>query len=372
MELRLLDYIYTQQSSTLVTATSENSEFPASNMKHAHRSRVWRSSGYFVITATNNRLDFKESGGGAELAANIPVGSYTPSELAAAIKAAMELVGAETYTVSYSPVTGKWTIASAGAYLALLRASGSHLAQSVWTTIGFTTAADSTGALTYTGANIAIHTEEAVVFDFLTTEAIDSVCLFFDALEGNLLSSTAVIRIQANAVNDWNAPAVDQVLTYDDTFNCATHFFTTDQSYRYWRVKVVDPANPHLFVELSTLTIAKATQFGSLPATGFSYQVNDRSKVMETEYGHRYADEYPNQAKLAFDYTALAYADLKTFERIYRRVGKRIPVVVALDPEAELYDKDHFVIYGYFEGEFAPKHVLSGYFAQAFGIVEGF
>ncbi len=59
MQLRLVDFNYALQSATVVTASSSNSEFPVSNLKKSFRSKVWRSSGYFVITAgSNDKINF--------------------------------------------------------------------------------------------------------------------------------------------------------------------------------------------------------------------------------------------------------------------------------------------------------------------------
>ncbi len=108
MECRILDYNYCQQSSVAVTASSANPNFPASNVSRSIRSKVWRSAGNFVIDATNNKIDFKISGGGGELTATVASDTYTPTTLAAAIKVAMEVAdGAHTYTVSYSSTTGR-------------------------------------------------------------------------------------------------------------------------------------------------------------------------------------------------------------------------------------------------------------------------
>jgi hypothetical protein len=206
-----------------------------------------RSSGTFVITAgSNDKINFKESGGGAERTGTVAAGTYTSTTLAAAIKAAMEgAAGATgTYTVSYSLLTGKWTIASSLAFLSLLSNTGTNVATSVWSSIGFSVLSDLTGAVTYTGANIAIHTEEAVVFDLITTEAIDSFALLFDPLGGVQLTSSATLRLQANATNVWTAPSVDVALTLDTDFDAASYFFSSNQSYRFWRLKIVDPRNP--------------------------------------------------------------------------------------------------------------------------------
>ena len=65
------------------------------------------------ITATDNKIDFKEDGSG-ELTAVIPVGVYNTATLMAEIKTQMEAVGTGTYTVTYSDTTHFVTIAVSG------------------------------------------------------------------------------------------------------------------------------------------------------------------------------------------------------------------------------------------------------------------
>lgn len=375
MQLRILDYNYPWQDATSVTASSSNSEFPVSNVKKTSRSKVWRSSatGNFVIDSTNNKLNFKESGGGAELTATLTSGTYTSTTLATEIKTQLEAVGAATYTVSKSATTGKWTIASDGAYLALLSNTGTNVGTSAWSALGFSTAADHTGAVTYTGSNIAIHTEEWVVIDLLSTEEIDTFALLFDPMRQVPLSSSAVLKIQGNATNVWSAPSVDVTVSLDTTFDAATYFWSASQSYRYWRVKVVDPANTNLYVELSKIFLGKATQLASaIQKNGWSWSEEDQSKLERTAYGHVYADIYPIRKELSVGFPPLTYVDLKTMNNIFRQVGRTTPILVSLDPTEEAYDKDHFLICGTLKDSFKAGHVMGQYFETAMTIEEVF
>jgi hypothetical protein len=374
-QFRILDDNWFFNSSAEITASSSDTNFPVSNLARFFRSQVWRSNatGNFVIDSTNNKLNFKESGGGSELTATLTSGTYTSTTLAAEIKARMEDAGAETYTVSQSAITGTWTIATGGVYLALLRSSGTDTASSVWGVIGFGTLADSTGSLTYTGANIALHTEEWVVIDLQTTEEIDSFAMVFNpiASEGIKFSDDAVIKLQANASDSWASPAVDVTLSTDPNYDVITYFFTSDQSYRYWRIKIVDPKNAYLYVEIGKLLLAKATQLTQMPEFGFKFKVNDQSKISKTPYGHRYADIYPSLRQLQFDYKAMVLADLETLYQIYARVGNMVPMGFALDPTETLFDKDQFFIYGYLNNEFSSGQAFYSYFDSAIQIEEG-
>jgi hypothetical protein len=92
----------------------------------------------------------------------------------------------------------------------------------------------------------------------ITTEEIDSVVILWPKEDGIRLSDTAVVKIQANATDSWGSPAVDQTLTIDNTYMVASHYFSTDQSYRYWRVVIEDVGNPYGYVELGMVWFGKS------------------------------------------------------------------------------------------------------------------
>jgi hypothetical protein len=104
------------------------------------------------ITASTDTIDWEDDGGveQATIAAKI---YRTPQELATALQDAMNAQTAETITVSYSNVTGKFTIAASGALFELPWNTGAGTAQSIGTKLGFSVAADDTGALSYISDN---------------------------------------------------------------------------------------------------------------------------------------------------------------------------------------------------------------------------
>lgn len=364
---KILDQNWAFDSTVDVLPTSENTEFPASNMQKYLRSQVWRSAGYFKITSSNNKLDFSD---GSTQLATITVGTYTPSELASEIKNQMDGASADTFTVSYSASTGKWTIASSGSTLTLKRATGANLAQSFFPVIGFGTDADSTGALTYTSPKIALHTEEGMTFDLKVQSPVDYVALIFSPMtsDGIKFSENASIRLQASETNEWSAPSLDVALSIDPDYDVVTHFFT-QESHRYWRIKIVDPSNANLYVELSKVLLGVRTEIQN-PEIGFSYTLKDLSKSQQTAYGHPYGDVYPSLRAFDFNFAALTDADTKTLHDIYARLGTVIPCAIDVDGSAEIWDKDKFFLYGRLSGDFAPSQRFLTYFDAKLSIEE--
>lgn len=199
-------------------------------------------------------------------------------------------------------------------------------------------------------------TSESVVFDMITTEPVDSALVMWSKEDGILLSNTAVVKLQANATNTWMTPAVDIILTINNVYELATHYFTSDQNYRYWRVVVEDPGNPNGFLELGVVWIGKSLVIPNAQ-NGFTFQLVDTSKVSVTDFGHTYVDEYPLSAALQFQYQYLDYATVQILENAYRTNGIRKPVVLVLDAEEQVFVKDHFIVYGKLQNKFGLTHV---------------
>jgi hypothetical protein len=109
-----------------------------------------------IVNPLNKHIDFTE--GGSALLATLTEGEYDADDLASEIDTQLEAAGANTFTVTFSRTTGKYTIAVAsGQTLAIQWASGANVATSAATTLGFT--ADDSGAETYTSdAAVATNT----------------------------------------------------------------------------------------------------------------------------------------------------------------------------------------------------------------------
>jgi len=196
----------------------------------------------------------------------------------------------------------------------------------------------------------------AIVFDLATTEEIDSVVLYWPKEDGIRLSGSATVKIQANATNSWSSPAVDQTLTVDNRYMVASHFFTTDQSYRFWRVVISDSGNPYGYLELGKVWLGKGIDIPSAQ-NGFKSTLIDRSKVTRTDFGHDYVDVYPKQRRIEFSYLNMDYSDIETLETAFDRNGIETPVMLVLDPSSSVFNKNHFLIYGKFSPSFGLSHV---------------
>lgn len=136
--------------------TAMNLSFPANNYAEINFD-IAGTDFYLnpmVVASTDSYLDFSDTAP-TTYAIQLDLKSYkTPHELARAIEAKMNGVGSvDSYTVTFDNTTGKFTFTSDGTTFQLLWNSGANTANTVGDLLGFTVAADDTGALTYTSDN---------------------------------------------------------------------------------------------------------------------------------------------------------------------------------------------------------------------------
>ncbi len=236
-----------------ITKFTEHPNFPAERVQHmwpkkSYRSRYGANSGwgYFGINASKKKIDFEETGA-TPLVATLVEGAYNADSLSAEIKTQLDAAGASTYTVTYSDSTNKFTIVSNGAggagILTLLWDSGANKANSVGDTIGFDESADDTGGLTYTSDNMRIHTAEVLVFDLLAARELKGF-----GIKCHNLQSGAVLKIQGDTSSSFASPDYTQTVTVTDDLIMV--YFSSAQTYRYWRIFIEDPTNPDGYIEI--------------------------------------------------------------------------------------------------------------------------
>ena len=191
---------------------------------------------------TNNVIDFQENIGAglsSQLSAAVPVGTYYDMDmLASSIETSMEnaSVNSIDYTVTYSSITEKFTIKESGASLTDLRLlwnSGTNASINASTELGYSNAADDTGATSYLSDN--------TVTLFTITSGSNDYIDFKEILPGGNKDSTNELtaRIAAGTYSnpDTLARAIEDALEdvsqekgnrvdYDVSYSYISHKFT--------------------------------------------------------------------------------------------------------------------------------------------------
>jgi len=135
---------------------------------------------------------------------------------------------------------------------------------------------------TYRSAGI---TSEWVKVDAGTGNTITATCI---AILGHNLTSSATIKIQANATDSWAAPTIDYTVTYNS--DIMTRYFTS-ASYRYWRYTFADATNSDGYIELGRLFLGTYLQFDDPPKAEMPLQYIDTSTKQFSIKGQVFGDK---------------------------------------------------------------------------------
>lgn len=355
---------------TPVSYSSQDSNFPASNLSNSFKEKEWRSSGLYEVTSSNNKIDWTnytvDIGPFPENPPRVVVSDYNASSLCSAVIAKMNSrknasFHPENFSVTYNPSNGKFTISNADNF------ELNNTSDSILRVMGFTQTTY-TGSNTYTSDNASIHTSEWVVFDLGVATSLDSFVLLWGSNTPKL-SESAIVKIQGNSSNSWTSPTFEATMTIEDLKQVSSLFLETAESRRYWRVIIVDPTNTNLYVNLGVCFFGLKDTIRNAD-NGYTWDLMDGSIRSRTPYGQEYVDEYPVLKSISFSMNNLDYEDVLTLNDIYRTVGSKNNVYFELYDNLAGFDKDFFCIYGKFDSSLGFQHVNYKIFNGSLTITE--
>lgn len=344
------------------TVSSEQTAFPVANIYNfQRRSKVWRSNGFFEVTSSNKTIVFRETTS-VDLTATLTEAEYnSDSEFFAHIKARMEAVGGSTYTVSRDTSTLRIKIESD-------LAGGGGIFEIDWTTstaadtLGFDTAAEDTGASSYTADVLRIHTQEWIKWDMGISTNPEAFIMIGKRNEPIAITPSATIKLQGNETDIWTSPSFEQTLTYNDPVmssfrsDSATGLHT--EALRYWRLEVTDIDNAQGFIELGAVFLGnffQATQ-GAVQFP-FSGELVDRSPTVFSEGGQSFSDEFEKTERFSITWFALSKSEMESIFTIWDDVGTSRPFFVQFDTQGGLNaDTQFFIRYVKFQSN--PQYQL--------------
>jgi len=204
---------------TVITASDEQSAFPARNVGDPSLAKTWRSKvGWTVTAGLYDKIDVLE--GGVARVATIAAGSYTlATDEAGAVQAALNAMpgAVNTYTCTYNAATHKFTIARAtgAATVSLLWSTGANAFKSAGKDLGFSVAADDTGATSYIADFVAYQSRKYLDLISTSSFSVDIVLGENDAIDidnggvtlalsENTWWDFAVYRGVSSGAADWN------------------------------------------------------------------------------------------------------------------------------------------------------------------------
>lgn len=344
-----------------LSQSSQQSAFPIENaLNLQRRSKVWRSNGYWDITASNNTIIFRETTA-VDLTATVAEAEYTSSTaLFAAIKTALEAAGASVYTVEADATTLKVKITSDGA-------GGGGIFEIDWTTstmgdiLGYDTAAEDTGALTYTADVLKLATSEWIQFDFGISTQPTAFCLIGARNDPIQITPSATIKIQGNETDVWNPGSVNSEITLDYDDRVIASINSTglwSEALRYARVLIEDLDNPNGYVEIGALFLGTFFE-GTRGKVQFPFRgVHvDRSNITFSEGGQTFSDIREQTERFQVRWFGLTVAEKEEIDDLFRELGTSQPFFTQFDA-AQSFSSDLAKMIRYVKFENPPVYDL--------------
>lgn len=176
--------------------------------------------------------------------------------------------------------------------------------------------------LTRVFRTVAAITTANIVFDMTAAVAVDCV-----AIAAHNITSGATIKLQGNATDVWTSPSVDETLSHDSDIITKV---ITSATYRYWRISIVDAANPDGYIQIGRAWIGESFD---TPGIAPTVSVGDISSSVKSKSigGQTYTDIRPKKHDFGVSIPSITYANRATFEDVLDTVDIGIPFFVDFD-----------------------------------------
>lgn len=149
-------------------------------------------------------------------------------------------------------------------------------------------------------SNAADATPVRLVIDFGSAQTINAV-----AFANVNFQVTATVTIEGHTSNSWGSPAFSVTMDLSDYLqdpNNLLESFSTNKTYRYWRVSITDDGNPDGFIEIGELFFGTATELTDAHDSLIPLVFGNNNVELRTEFGQAYVYERNKQRRwdLAF------------------------------------------------------------------------
>lgn len=354
-------------ASDRVTFSSELAAFPYTNCQHDLRSKVYKFSGRFKITASNKHIYVRKNPDDLDVV--LVEGSYaTGALLAAHIQTQLNAVSSG-WACTYSSTTFKFTITNTGAVVLVLETT----TNAIWDAIGYTTGVDLAGT-SFVADQIRNHTTEEIVWDLGASTEITFFSMIGLVNQTFNISDVATINLYANSINDFTSPPLSRTLTRSDRGVFEFLDDLTVTSFRWWKLEFEDRTNtlgPNL--SLSHIYLGNYLTFENREV-GHNYNkaMIDPSVVSTSEGGSLYFDTKPKfSAFTELRLDILTRDNKDDLEAMFYRVGKTVPFYCSIDPlKTYTDDVSELTKFVYFSAEPSFNHTFRDMFSTALNVRE--
>lgn len=359
--IRFMENNFAELISSSIDFSSEINSFPVSNVTNKFRSKVWKPSGYFLITQAGNDKVYINDG--VDKTVTITAGEYTtPALLAAQIETDLNLASS-SWTVSYDETTSptyKFTISNSGSVTLRL----SVTTESLWDDIGYS------GSIDLISTSFEADEQRNHMYEFIRFDmGYNAEMTFFAAIGPldevfSISNGASSIVLMANNLDEWDSPPLS--ITIERTGNGIFKVLDNieDTGYRYWRFQYVDKFNSNgpTAVSLGHIYIGDHITLSERNLSrGFTRTYTDPSIVSTSVSGARYFDEKTKYQTFGNGSIRFVNKDDRiALEQMFFDFGKTTPFYISIDPTTCFTDNlDELTKYVFFTSEPLMTHVAN-------------
>jgi len=161
----------------------------------------------------------------------------------------------------------------------------------------------------------ALETPNTILIDFGTAQAIDSFVIY-----DHNFTSGVTLTLEGNATDAWGGPSYSESVSY--AADKITFYLSSAQTYRYFRLEVIDAANSDGYIEIGEMFLGAYFE----PAQNFSFGSGSRGTRAlidrnKSAYGVEFKRFY-NYQKM-FNYAFENITDIADFQTMFDALGSR-------------------------------------------------
>ena len=196
---------------------------------------------------------------------------------------------------------------------------------------------------------------DSVVFDFITTEPVDSILVLAHPVDG--FGFNGALTIEANATNTWGSPAFSTTLTPNSEFGIGVKTLTAAESYRYWRVTGTGTT----YFELGKMFIGSSFQPQRNIGNSFTFENRDTSNYQTSDFGQRFVDAKIDRKFIRGQINLIDVDNVDAFLDFINYVGRKKPFWCVLNESQDIInEKERFSGMYFFRDRPDARHVLRG------------
>jgi hypothetical protein len=166
--------------------------------------------------------------------------------------------------------------------------------------------------------------------EWVTADASGAVTADSFSIIAHNITQAATITISGDPAQNWTSPAFSMTVPYDPDIMLA--YFSSPQTYRYWRLSIADPTNADGYISIGRLYLCSKLSLPGVPMQAFEHTINDSTLISRSITQQVYADLGVQTDAYLLQLGYVSNATKQAVQTLYRLHGQWNPVIVVPDP----------------------------------------